>query len=135
VDFTDLSAGNKKLVGSYPGDKAGSFACIYTPPVPHTCSYNPLGATNDEDHSLDHGEDKCPIAEQLKAMPKSAKAAITPEMIKNYKKNCSQVSFPSTEDQCSSINGGVMCKKKRSANNCAEPSVKPASKGSKAVTQ
>lgn len=135
VDFTDLSAGNKKLVGSYPGDKPGSFACIYTPPVPHTCSYNPLGATNDEDHSLDHGEDKCPITEQLKAIPKTAKAAITPEMINNYKKNCSQVSFPATQDQCNSINGGVMCKKKRSANNCAEPSSKPASKGSKAVTQ
>lgn len=135
MDFSDLTGGNKKLVGSYPGDKPGSFACIYTPPVPHTCSYNPLGATNDEDHSLDHGQDKCPIAEQLKAMPKVAKVAVTDEMIKNYKNNCAQVSFPSTEDQCNSINGGVMCKKKRTANNCAEPKAKPAGSSGKAIRQ
>ena len=135
MDFSDLSAGNKKLVGSYTGDKPGSFACIYTPPVPHTCSYNPLGATNDEDHSLDHGEDKCPIAEQLKAQPKTAKVVVTDEMIKNYKNNCAKVSFPSTEDQCNSISGGIMCKKKRAANNCVEPKVKAGSKNAKAIHQ
>lgn len=136
IDFSDLTNGNKKLVGSYPGDKPGSFACIYTPPVPHTCSYNPLGATNEEAHSLDHGLDKCPMTEKLKVMPKTSKVAVTDEMIKKYKTNCAQVSFPSTEDQCQSNNGGVMCKKKRVANSCAEPDAKTSkSKSSNAVRQ
>lgn len=134
LDFSDLTEGNKKLVGSYPGDvpakdgQKGSFACIYTPPVPHTCSYNPLGATSDEDHSLAHEEEKCPITEKLKSLPKTSKVVITQDMIRTYKNSCAQASFPSTEDQCESSRGGIMCQKKRSANSCAEP--KPVSKPS-----
>ena len=136
LDFSDLTEGNKKLVGSYPGDKPGSFACIYTPPVPHTCSYNPLGATSDEDHSLAHEEDKCPITEKLKSLPKTAKVVVTDDMIKNYKNSCAQSSFPSTEDQCQSVSGGNMCQKKRQANNCAEPKpVKGKAKSSKSSEQ
>jgi hypothetical protein len=140
IDFTDLSSGNKKLVGSYPGDRppkdgeAGSFACIYTPPVPHTCSYNPLGETSDEDHSLAHQEEKCPIVEKLKGLPKTSKVTITDDLIKQYKSNCSQISFPSTEGQCNNaIN--FMCQQKRMANNCPESKQKSNSGGSKAKSQ
>lgn len=132
MDFTDLSLGNSKSVISsdpksakdlVPGKR--QFSCVFTPPVPHTCSYNPLGDTPTELKSDDHFSEVCPITEALKKLPKVNTETVSEENIRLYKERCQKDSFPSTEANCQSVRGGPMCSKKRAKNSCQEPSYKP----------
>jgi hypothetical protein len=128
LDFTDLSLGNSKAVVSLdpksakdvePGKR--QFSCVFTPPVPHTCSYNPLGDTPTEMKSDEHFGEVCPITEALKKLPKVNTEAVTEDKILQYKERCKKDSFPSTEAKCQAVRGGPMCAKKRTKNSCQEP--------------
>ncbi len=145
LDFTDLSLGNSKSIIStdpksskevIPGKR--QFSCVFTPPVPHTCSYNPLGDTPSEMKADDHFGEVCPITEALKKLPKVNQEVVSDETISGYKERCKKDSFPSTEATCQKVRGGPMCAKKRVANSCKEPSYRPASStgsGGKATKQ
>ena len=136
LDFTDLTMGNTKAIISSdpktskevePGKR--QFSCVFTPPVPHTCSFNPLGDTPSEVKTDDHFGEVCPITEALKKLPKVIEKPVTDAAVLAYKERCKKDAFPSTETNCQKFKGGPMCTKKRAANSCKEPSYKPTSSG------
>lgn len=105
-DFSDVSkanGGSKRTIFHKDGPK--SFACIFTPPVPHTCSFNPVGETPTEESLITPEELRCPLQEALEKLP--TVAPFSEVLVRKYQDNCSTKTFPVSEESCLKDQGGI----------------------------
>lgn len=109
VDFSTIPDANKKSSLKIKENANGPYACIFTPPVPNTCSFNPYG-TGKPERDLPQTETvTCPLDEALKTPIKNP-ASVTDADVKLYKQNCQSMNFPQSEASCvKDQNQGRMC--------------------------
>ena len=129
VDFSTKVDGNKSPLSH--SDQAGGFSCLFTPPVPHTCSYNPLGTTDEKEQLIEGMVDEDTLCKRLEKLPSVAKA--DDGQLDRYMKDCTGAGFPSDENQCSNEEGSICFVRRKAMHNdhpeCPNPET-PSSKPS-----
>jgi hypothetical protein len=116
-DFTDSPLGQDKKP-KYQGDKKGGFACMFTPPVPHTCSYNPYGESLESAEEEEGEPPRCILKDVLAKKP-SVRTKPSAREIETYKTNCGNSSFPMPENKCADASNNL-CYAIKKQNGCLE---------------
>lgn len=107
IDFSAIKGKNKKAAIKYKDGNNGKFACVFTPPVPETCSYNPYGIGTTATDRKPPEPEICPLEVTLSKLPKTA--SVTDSDIELYKKVCGENNFPQSEVSCLKKDQGRMC--------------------------
>ena len=103
TDFSKLPGKVKKsnLLYKDEEEKTGQYACIYTPPVPDTCSINPMGSGAKNDSSENASKVSCPLEDSLDKLAGETKFDV--KDLETYMTECKDLNFPATEGTCKEI--------------------------------
>jgi hypothetical protein len=115
IDYSSNAFGqqkNMKYKGDSEDDKAQSgsgYACIYTPPIPHTCSFRPTGDHGAAEKSDEATKATCPLKDELIKRIGNKKRDVA-ALAEKYKQGCQSQVFPVPESSCKANPGNICCR-------------------------